>query len=468
MGQHTSIRQRRTTGRRALSLPPRTQPNATGRSGVPRYLQRQPVATTTTSSPSASQPLAPYRTYTKRQLKLVLRDIIGLEWMRQSNGKKPIQLTAGLKSLIQLVTSLSDDDLTLLWYPVPKTGQAVFKLINHSLPGSVTAPVMQHLQKIKQQSIFHRKISVIPPKRLSPGKSGKAEAIAKQLKEQEKLFKLLVDTLTGKEPKDKDQTTKALKKTLKAFFKTEEGKKLKEKALEHLLSKKGIPFTIITGSGVLAAMIANNTNIPSTPEIDVSDSVSLKFEFEGTFQKPKSVKIVLKFTFGGAEKKEAKQKQPKILPLPNAVYTAIAKLDNKVIYKWLLYRAFWENEIAGPDEEEHKRKFYKYVRNNPGSMPDPQILAEHVARELMAHGMQNRIRELKGESFDTVLNFNMHQKQLWNEFYTLKGLKQHLNKIVQSLAPVVPFKALGIRNIMFLLGNHHPVSISIKQGKAVQ
>lgn len=468
MGQHTSTRQRRTTGRRVLSLSPRTQPNATGRSGVPRYLQRQPVTATTTSSPSASQPLAPYRTYTKRQLKLVLRDIIGLEWMHQSNAKKPIQLTAGLKSIIQLVTSLSDDDLTLLWYPVPKTPQAVLKQINHSLPGSVTAPTMHQLQKIKQQAIFQQKIPVIPQKKSPPGKSGKAGTIVKELKEQEKLFKLLVDTLTGKEPNEKDQTTEALKKTVKAFFKTEEGKKLKEKALEHLLSKKGIPFTIITASSVLAAMISNNTDIPSTPEIDVSDSVSLKFEFEGTFQKPKGVKIVLKFTFGSAEKKEAKQKQPKILPLPNTVYREIAKLNKSLIYKWLLDRAYWEYETAGPDQEERERKFYKYVKNNPDSMPDTQILAEHLARELMTQGMKNRIQELKGESYDAVLDFDMHQEQLWNEFYTLKGLKKHMDKIVQSLVPVVPFKALGIKNVMFLLGKHHPVSISIKQGKAVQ
>lgn len=82
--------------------------------------------------------------------------------------------------------------------------------------------------------------------------------------------------------------------------------------------------------------------------------------------------------------------------------------------------------------------------------------------------MKNRIRELKGESYDTVLNFDMHQEQLWNEFYTLKGLWEHMNKIVQCLVPVVPFKALGIKNVMFLLGKHHPVSISIHQGKANQ
>jgi hypothetical protein len=428
---------------------------------VPRYLQRQTQAQTqgqTRGSSAASQPLIPYKTYTKQQIKHLLGEIIGFEWMHQSNGKKPIQLTPGLKSLIQLVTSLTDEDLQLLWEPVPKMPSTVLKLIDNSLPLSITAPLMNQLQGIKQKVIFQHKIPVIPPKQLPAGKKPSA---AKKLKEQEKLFKLLVDTLKGKDPKDKDQTTEALKKTLKAFFKTKEGKKLKEQALEHLLSNKGLPFTIITLSGVLAAMAANNTNIPNAPDIDISDSISLKFKFEGKFQQPKSAQVILKFKFGGPEQEKAK-KAPKVIPLPAAVYTEIAKLNKLLIYKWLVDQAYWEYEIAGPEQEEHEHKFYKYVKNNPGSMPDTQIVAEYVARQMMEHGMKNRIRQLKGESFDSVMNFDMKQQNLWSEFYTLKGLKPYLNKIVQCVVPVVPYTALGIRNVMFICGNHHPISIMIK------
>lgn len=427
---------------------------------MPRYLQRQKQALPTGSS-AASQPLIPYKTYTKKQLKQLLREIIGFEWMNQSNGKKPIELTPGLKSLIQLVTSLGDEDLQLLWEPVPKMPSAVLKLIDYSLPPSITAPLMKQLQDIKQKVIFQQKIPVIPPKQPP---AGKKKTAAKKLKEQEKLFKLLVDALKGKDPKDKDQTTEALKKSLKAFFKTDEGKKIKEKALEHLLSKKGLPFTIITLSGVLAAMAANNTNIPNIPDIDISDSISLKFKFEGKFQQPKSAQVILKFKFGGPDKEKAK-KSPKVIPLPDAVYTEIAKLNKLLIYKWLLDQAYWEYEIAGPDQEEHEQKFYKYVKNNPDSMPDTRIVAEQVARQLMEHGMKNRIHQLKGESFDGVMNFDMKQQKIWNEFYTLKGLKPHFNRIVQCLVPVVPYKALGIRNVMFLCGKHHPLSIVIKHGK---
>lgn len=458
MNQRSSTRLRRISSPGSAPSVSHTRPSTTTRGGVPRYLHRQSQAAG--SSPT-SKPLIPYKTYTKQQLKLVLRDIIGLEWMHQSNAKNPFQLSAGLKSLIQLVTSLSDSDLELLWDPAPKTPQAVLKLIDNSLLSSVAAPLMKQLQNIKQQAIFQQKIPVIPQKKMPPGKKKTA---ADKLKEQEKLFKLLVDALKGKDPKDKDQTTKALKELLKAFFKTEEGKKLKEKGLEHLLGTKGLPFTLIVGSGVLAAMFANNTDIPSTPEIDISDSVSLKFEFEGTFQQPKGIKILLKFKFGGPENEKTKQ-QPKIISLPTAIYTEIARLNKSLIYKWLVDRAYWEYEIAGPDQEEHEQKFYKYVKNNPDSMPDTQIVAEQVARQLMIHGMKNRIRQLKGESLDSVMNFDMKQQKIWSEFYTLKGLKPHFNKIVQCLLPVVPYKALGIRNVMFLCGKHHPISIVVKHSE---
>jgi len=320
---------------------------------------------------------------------------------------------------------------------------------------------MKQVLDIQKKVLFHQKIPIIPPKQLP---AGKKSSVAKKLKEQEKLFKLLEDALKGKEPKDKDQPTEALKKSLKAFFKTNEGKKLKERALEHLLSNKGLPFTIITLSGVLAAMAANNTNIPNAPDIDISDSISLKFKFEGKFQQPKSAQVILKFKFGGPEQEKVK-KIPKVIPLPNEVYTAIARLNKLLIYKWLVDRAYWEYEIAGPDQEEHEQKFYKYVKNNPDSMPDTKIVAEHVARQLMEHGMKNRIRQLKGESLDSVMNFDMKQKKIWSEFYTLKGLKPHFKKILHCLLPVIPYKALGIKNVMFLCGKHHPVSIEIKHGK---
>lgn len=453
MNQRSSIRLRRITSPGSGPTSPYKHPVTPTRSGVPRYLQRQSQATG--ASPVSN------KSFSKQQLKQLLREIIGLEWMSQSNAKKSIQLSPGLKSLIQLVTSLSDEDLQLLWDPAPKMPSAVIKLIDNSLPPSVTAPLMKQLQGIKQKVIFQQKIPVISQKQPP---AGKKPTLKKELEQQEKLFKLFVDALKGKDPKDKDQTTEALKKTLKAFFKTKEGKKLKQKALEHLLGKKGLPFTIITLSGVLAGMVANNSDIPNVPEIDISDSISLKFKFEGSFQQPKSAQVILKFKFGGAEQ-ENTRKAPKVIPLPNTVYTEIAKLDESLIYKWLVDRAYWEYEIAGPDQEEHEQKFYKYVKNNPDSMPDTKIVAEHVARQLMEHGMKNRIRQLKGESLDSVMNFDMKQKNIWSEFYTLKGLKPHFNKIVQCLVPVVPYKALGLRNVMFLFGKHHPISIVIKRGE---
>ena len=126
-------------------------------SGVPRYLQRTPTA-------SSGQALIPYKTFSKQQLKLLLRDIIGIEWMNQSGAKSPINLSQGLKSLIQTVTTLTDEDLQLLWSPPPKTPAAVLKQIDHALPATIDAPLMQKLESIKLNAVVQQKLPVTKKK----------------------------------------------------------------------------------------------------------------------------------------------------------------------------------------------------------------------------------------------------------------------------------------------------------------
>lgn len=72
----------------------------------------------------------------------------------------------------------------------------------------------------------------------------------------------------------------------------------------------------------------------------------------------------------------------------------------------------------------------------------------------MELGIKNRVHQLKGESFDKRLVFDMHYEKLWNEFYALNGLTTHLNNMVRLLLPVVPFKGLGITSVEFVLGKH--------------
>lgn len=125
----------------------------------------------------------------------------------------------------------------------------------------------------------------------------KPEKVEPSPAEKEALVKAIVGQLKGKKPKEKSQAGKAVKKSLEAALETGLGKKVKKRATELLLSRKGLPFTLLTGSAALAAMIANNTDIPSTPEIPLSENTAIKVEFEGSFRKPSKFMLIFKGRF---------------------------------------------------------------------------------------------------------------------------------------------------------------------------
>lgn len=394
----------------------------------------------------------------KDALRDVLRAILGLEWMSQSNGKGPIQLTPRLASAIQAATSLSSEDLGLLWRQAPKTPGEALRNLDHALPATVPASVMKRLQDVKLGLI----VSGGAAKSAQSGGKALTGASAAQkgpealagIKEKEALLKAIAGALEGKTPEDKSQGTEAVKKTLEAFFETESGKKVKERVLGLLLSKKGLPFTILVGSGALAAMIASNTDIPSTPEIPLADNLSIKVEFEGTFQEPKGVKFVLKFAFGGPSKEAGEKKKPATLALPADVRAAIGQIDRQALIRWIAQRAYYEYEMAGPDEEEEKRQFYMLTRDRPGSLglPDAQLVAEALARTLIEGAIQNRINQLQGKEVQKRIQFDLGHAGTWDRFYALQGLPARLDQLLNLLVPKVPYKALGIEQVTFVCG----------------
>ena len=66
----------------------------------------------------------------------------------------------------------------------------------------------------------------------------------------------------GEAKSNTDKYKDAAKKVAEAWLETETGKKLKEKAKEFAFSKKGLPLTVIVGTQALAAMIANEMDLP--------------------------------------------------------------------------------------------------------------------------------------------------------------------------------------------------------------
>lgn len=359
-------------------------------------------------------------------------------------------LTKSLLEVLQMVTSRSAAEVRNVWVPVPKDEHEALKQLGSILPQRLSKEARARLLEAKT-NLMVQSIAVKPQgaPTVVPAK-GKPTP----LEEQEALAKWIAGMLQGKSPQDKSGNTEALVKLIEAYLETKQGKELKQKALHALLGSKGLPFTLITGSAALAAMVANNTDIPSTPEIPIGENLSIKVEFEGTFQKPTGIKFALKLKFGGPKVEKYKGKERTVLALPPELEAYIGKIDPQLFTKWFRERAFQEWEWATPEEEETKLAFYKLARDKPEALglPETRLVAQHTARSLVEAAMANRIRELEGKSGQKDLMIDLGHAEQWDRFTTLEGLMPRLQWMLSLLLPKVPFGARGIEQVTFRCG----------------
>jgi transposase len=359
-------------------------------------------------------------------------------------------LTQSLLDVLQMVTSRSEAEIRNVWLPVPKSPHEAMARLGPMLPRSLSKETTKRLIEAKTNLMIQ---SVVAKPKAAPAAvpAGKKPT---QLQEQEDLAKWIAQMLQGKSPQDKSGNTKAVTKLIEAYLATKQGKELKEKALRALLGTKGLPFTLISGSAALAAMVANNTDIPSTPEIPIGDNLSIKVEFEGTFQKPTGIKFGLKFKFGGPKVEKRRGQESTVLALPPELEAYIGRIDRQTLFKWFAQRAFHDWEWAGPEEEENKLAFYKMARDKPEALglPDAQLVAQHVARSLVEAAIANRIRELEGNSAQKEIQIDLGHNEQWDRLTTLEGLAPRLQWMLGLLLPKVPYGAQGVEQVTFRCG----------------
>ena len=292
-----------------------------------------------------------------------------------------------------------------------------------------------------------------------PGATPPSEKTTDLSMAEKKLETILEDLRLKKKEEgwDQKQYTDALKSSLEAFFETDTGKKLKD----FILSKRVFPFTLAIGLGALGGMAASKTDIPSTPDIPLSDNLNVKAEFEGTFDKPTGFKLLLTFTFGGAEEKSKRAKMPSVVELPPKVHKFIERIDDDVLRKWAVESTFREFELAGPDEEKDKKELHQDVKANRDMIPGVKLLAEDLARELLANGRQNQ----KTIVFNQ-LNKGEGAEELWDKLWNglsnrFAGLYERLAWLVALLIPELPTEARRVEQINFIAGSQHlPVKTS--------
>ncbi len=359
-------------------------------------------------------------------------------------------LTQSLLEVLQMVTSRTAADIRNVWLPVPKNEHEALKRLDPMLPQSLSKQISKRLVETRTNLMIQS--GVAKPKAAPTAVPGKGPPT--QLEEREALAKWIAQLLQNKSSQDKGGNTEALVKLIEAYLETKQGKELKQKALRALLGTKGLPFTLITGSAALAAMVANNTDIPSTPEIPIRENLSIKVEFEGTFQQPTGIKFSLKFKFGGPKVEKRKGQGRTVLALPPELEAYIGRIDRQLFTKWFRERAFHEWEWATPEEEESKLAFYKLARDKPEDLglPETRLVAEHTARSLVEAAIANRIRELEGKSGQKEVTIDLGHAEQWDRFITLEGLTPRLQWMLGLLLPKVPFGAQSIEQVTFRCG----------------
>jgi hypothetical protein len=398
------------------------------------------------------------KTLPKSALKSILADILNLQIMNQPVAKS-IQLSSSLLAALQVATSLSAKDIELLWQNPPGSAHEALKRLDHALLATVPESTMKKLQGLKMSLMLGARPAT---ERKSPAAGPETAPLPGQ--EKDPLLRHLAAALQDKPPDSKDMTTDALKKLIEAYLETDMGKKVKEKSLRFLFSTKGAPVTVAVGSTALAAMCVNNTSIPSTPEIPLKDNLSIKFEFEGTIQRPTGIKVLLKFTFGGPIKQMQGGRERTVLALPKELHGYINRIDRQTFFKWFAERAFYEWESATPEEEEEKLAFYVAARDHPDDLglPDTRLAAEQIARLLVGAAIQNRIRQLQGKGPQKQIVIDLGHAHQWNRLRTVEGLAPRLAWLLKLLLPKVPYRALGIEQVTFKCGKW-PITVPVKR-----
>jgi len=127
------------------------------------------------------------------------------------------------------------------------------------------------------------------------GDPAQAGAVA-GMEAKEQLLEHLSNELQGKPPKDKNTGQAAIKQAAKAALETKTGKQIQKQVKRFLLSQEGAPVSIMLGATGMAAMFANNLEIPSIP-IPLSDNMELTLDVAGPITRPTGAMATFKLTF---------------------------------------------------------------------------------------------------------------------------------------------------------------------------
>ena len=240
--------------------------------------------------------------------------------------------------------------------------------------------------------------------------------------------------------KEEDKYKEALKAALKRYLETSQGKKLKDL----LLSTEVLPLTLMVAGTALTALLANEGDIPSIPELELTNKLKVSADIKGNIAKFEGVVITFSLTFGGVDHKVPVKTSDGVIAVSAAVINEIHRqLDDNALRQWIIRQAAWEYEIAGPREESQKLEFRNWVRDprHHGELPGVHAIADRLAA-LLVNAAKTKKREVRLELVD---------ERIWSNITDRTGVFAILNNIVKIVAAVLGGAINKVDQVTFMI-----------------
>jgi hypothetical protein len=195
----------------------------------------------------------------------VVQSFLRWMWAKQSDSRREFRVTDKVREGLTLVFNGIDPVGVITLF---QSADELFAQLKPKIPSTIPEMVLARLDRLPTEE---KKVPEGPsePKGdpATPAASVPPGAVASPVPEK---------------PKDlSDAAEAALKEAYRRFSETELGKQLEDSVKSYALSVKGIPFDVIVAAGVLTFVSANDPKLPSTPDIPLSDGVTLKIEYSG-------------------------------------------------------------------------------------------------------------------------------------------------------------------------------------------
>ena len=231
----------------------------------------------------------------------------------------------------------------------------------------------------------------------------------------------------------------AMEAAFDAFLETKAGKTLKDL----LTRKKVLPFTLIAAGPALAGWLLAKKDFPTASlplGSKLSEKIAVEVKIIGNVQQIRGVTVSFYLPLGAVEKKKPESKAKGVTGLPPKIASEIRRRLKDDLVEWILAKAFWQYETAGPDEEPQKQAFYIRLRDDKDSLPTMYDWADALALQILRAARQKQ----------TMVRFELGHPEIWPRLHDYPGLFNRLNVLGAALSAILGSQIGTVTTITFV------------------